>query len=107
MVDKVIGIFVAVLVIVIATLVHALVTHEEEIIEIEIEGNVTKIVKYYSNNDYDYWITFDCGKTYYFGEDNFEWELGKYYSMTIWKYKGGENWNIDSYLVSSEELHCN
>ena len=67
-----------------------------------VSGNVTKIVTIYSNVDIDYNITFDYNNSFYINDDPFEWKLGEYYSLELYRYY--DEWHIDSIIITTEEL---
>ena len=68
-------------------------------------GNVTKIEKIYGDGGIDYRITFDYNNTYLIGNENFDWEIGQYYNMSLWRSEYLNKWLIKEYILLVEEIN--
>lgn len=72
---------------------------------LQVSGNVTKIVEIYSNGDIDYNVTFDYVDSYLINDDDFDWMLGKHYTITLYTHDCFDGWFIYSYVLNIEELN--
>lgn len=101
-VPAVIGVIlmVAITVAIVATVyvyVAGVVSEDYGEIYLDVAGNTTMITMQLNYGDVDYVVTFDYNHTYRIEDDDFDWELGKFYNMTLYTDKYIADWIIYRY----------